>query len=186
MQLDNAQMFLRLVENSHTLCCFDIESTGLRCDYNSVLVVSIKPYGKKPITFTVRTPGNDKVLVGEAARELEKYDCWVSYFGKGFDVPMLQGRLLLHKLPLLNKRHHLDMYYHINAHTNTARKSQAHRCEWLDTPTKKMTVGAEKWNQILADYEGNKKLMIKRCESDTQGLEGLYDRTKHLVVNVTR
>ena len=187
MQLDNAQMFLRLVENSHTLCCFDIESTGLRCDYNSVLVVSIKPYHRKPITFTVSRPGRDKDIVNEAARELEKYDCWVSYYGKGFDFPMLQGRLLLHGLPPLQKRHHLDMYYHINAHTNTARKSQGHRISWLGTLEPKMTVGANEWNESIASFEGkNKSTMVARCESDTKGLEGLYDRTKHLVINVTR
>jgi len=186
MQLDNAQMFLRLVEESQTLCCFDIESTGLRCDYNSVLVVSIKPYHKKVITFTVGKPGQDEKLVNEAARELEKYDCWVTYYGKGFDFPMLQGRLLLHGLPPLQKRHHLDMYYHINAHTNTARKSQGHRISWLGTPEQKMTVSAQDWNAVLANPERGLEIMRRRCESDCKGLEGLYDRTKHLVINITR
>lgn len=187
MQLDNAQMFLRLVEKARTICTFDIESTGLRCDYNSVLVVSVKPYHKKPRTFFVNTSGDDKELVNAAARELEKFDCWISYYGKGFDFPMLQGRLLLHGLPPLQKRHHLDMYYHINAHTNTARKSQGHRISWLGTPEPKMSVSAQDWNESVIKFSGKvRDTMIARCESDVKGLEGLYDRTKHLVINVTR
>ena len=185
MQVDT-DVFLKMAEQTHSLCSFDLEATGLRCDYNSILVGSIKPYGKKPITFCVVKPGDDKQVVHRIARELEKYSIWVSYYGKGFDIPMIQGRLLLHGLPKLIKQPHLDMYFHMNSHVNTARKSQAHRCEWLDTPTQKMTVGAEKWNQIIAAYEENRALMRRRCESDTKGLEGLYNRTKHLVINVTR
>jgi len=55
VQLD-AQTFLRLVEDTNRLCCFDIEATGLHGDYNSVLVVSIKPYHKAPIVHTVERP----------------------------------------------------------------------------------------------------------------------------------
>ena len=42
MQLD-AQDFLRLVESNKSLGFVDIESTGFRGDYNSVLVVSVLP-----------------------------------------------------------------------------------------------------------------------------------------------
>lgn len=185
MQVDT-NAFLRLTEGAHTLCSFDLESTGLHCDYNSILVGSIKPYGKKPITFSVVKPGDDRQVAQQIARELEKYDVWVSYYGKMFDIPMVQGRLLLHDLPKLIKQPHLDMYFHMNAHVNTSRKSQAHRCEWLDTPTKKMTVSAEDWNRILSEYPEKRDIMIRRCESDTRGLEGLYDRTKHLVINIAR
>ena len=169
MQVDS-DVFLKMAEQTHSLCSFDLESTGLRCDYNSILVGSIKPYGKKPITFSVVKPGDDKQVAHRIARELEKYAVWVTYYGKGFDIPMLQGRLLLHSLSKLIKQPHLDMYFHMNSHVNTARKSQAHRCEWLSTPTQKMTVGAEKWNQIIADYGANREVMIKRCESDTKCL----------------
>ena len=47
----NVQNYLDLLEQTGQLCFFDIEATGLRGDYNSVLVASIKPYNKEPITY---------------------------------------------------------------------------------------------------------------------------------------
>ena len=64
MQLDT-QEFLTLAEQANKLCFWDIEATGLRGDYNSVLVCSIKPFKSKPITFVVKQPGNDQKLVRE-------------------------------------------------------------------------------------------------------------------------
>jgi len=41
------QDFLNLVEQTKKLVFIDIEAAGLRSDYSSVLVVSVKPYGRK-------------------------------------------------------------------------------------------------------------------------------------------
>lgn len=184
MQLD-AQTFLRLCEQTHQLAFVDIEATGLNGDYNSVLVVAIKPYRMRPLVMAVDKPGQDKALIQRAAEHLASYDCWVSYYGKGFDVPMLQSRLLFHGLPKLEKRHHVDLYYHLNAHVNTSRRSQAHRLEWLQVPEKKMTLAPGVWNDVLHSADGLEKLK-RRCASDVRGLEGLYKRTRHLIGEVTR
>jgi hypothetical protein len=40
----DAQDYLRLLEDANRIAFVDIEATGLRGDYNSTLVVSIKPY----------------------------------------------------------------------------------------------------------------------------------------------
>ncbi len=73
MQIE-AQDYIRLVESANTLCFFDIEATGLRGDYNSVLVASIKPYNSDPYSIVVKQPGNDQGVVREVKSELEKYD----------------------------------------------------------------------------------------------------------------
>lgn len=205
MQLD-ASTFLRLVEETHRLACFDIESTGLNGDYNSILVVAVKPYGRKPTVLAVDTPGDDKKLVQEAAELLSSFDCWVTYYGKGFDVPMIQSRLLYHGLPKLVKKPHVDMYFHLNAHVNTSRRSQGHRINWLsdappmagmaverglDKVEHKMTVPANVWNRVLAEG-GNSEdgsamwKLMERCGSDSKGLEWLLRRTQHLVLEIAR
>ncbi len=76
MQLD-AQEFLKLVEDSHQICSWDIESSGLKGDYNSILVCSIRPRGGKTKTFSVIRPGDDRTLCGQIRDELEKYVCTV-------------------------------------------------------------------------------------------------------------
>lgn len=185
LQIDS-QTFLPLAEKAGGVAIIDSEATGLKGDYNSLLVVTIKPYHQKPITLTATRQGDDKRLVKEARDLLHQFPVWVSYYGKGFDIPMLQSRLLHHGMKPLEKHLHIDMYYHMKAHTLTARRSQAHLLEWLGTPQQKMTLSPEVWNEVLANYEKGVKILCDRCESDTEGLEALYDRTKHLIVNVTR
>jgi DNA polymerase elongation subunit (family B) len=185
MQVD-AQDFLRLVEDTGQLAFFDIEATGLRGDYNSVLCVSVKPYGGKAETFSVKQAGNDQKVVREAKECLEQYDAICGYYSKGFDIPMLNTRLLRWSQDPIKKLFHIDMYYSLKYNLLTARRSQGHLLSWLGTPDQKMSVSAEKWNEVLADTTTNMPEMIKRCESDVAGLEGLYSRTKHLIREIKK
>lgn len=185
MQLD-AQRFLNMAEKAKSICFFDIEANGLNGDYNSVLVVSVKPYGAKPISLSVNQIGNDQKLVREAKELLEEFDCWVSYYGKGFDIPMLNTRLLKWGIHPIEKRHHVDMYYVLRFNTKTSRHSQAHLLSWLGTQEQKMTVSADVWNQMAANPRKYMPTMIKRCESDTVGLEALYRKSRHLIQEIQR
>lgn len=185
MQIE-AQDFLPIAEKAGEVCIVDSEATGTKGDYNSLLVVTVKPWHGKPITLSVDRPGDDRKLVKEARDLLHEFAVWVTYYGKGFDMPMLQSRLLRHNCKPLQKRHHIDMYWHLKAAALTARRSQAHLLEWLDTPQKKMTLSPELWNEVLKCPEKGLKILKARCESDCAGLEALYDRTKHLIVNITK
>lgn len=183
MRIDT-QTYLDLVEFSNSLAFVDIEATGVKGDYNSILVVSVKPYSCDPVSFSVKQPGNDQKVVREAKEFLEQFNCWVTYYGKGFDIPMLNTRLLKWKQLPIDPRHHIDMYYTLKSHILTGRRSQAHLLEWLETPQQKMTVSAEVWNRILHDTQKEMKTMIARCESDTEGLENLYRETRHLIRDI--
>jgi hypothetical protein len=186
MQLE-AQTFLDLVEKSNKICFWDIEATGLRGDYNSMLVSSIKPYTGRPTTFHINQPGNDKGVALATKKLLESYDCWCTYYGKGFDLKMLDTRLLKWGYPPVQRRHHVDLYFSLKSNLLTARKSQGHLLSWLGTPQQMMGVGADEWNQILFNPRGkHMDTMVARCESDCAGLEGLYKRTRHLLREIKR
>lgn len=185
MQLSPAEC-LPLMEETRKLCFLDIEATGLKADYNSILVASVKPWGASPRTLSVDVPGNDKRLVKELRDVLEEYLVWVTYYGKSFDIPMIRSRLLHHRMKDLVGRFHLDMYYMLKSHTLTARRSQAHLIEWLGTPAKKLTLSPEVWNTVLTHPKRGLATLRHRCEQDVRGLEGLYDRSKHLAKDITR
>lgn len=185
MQLD-AQTFLTLAERAGALAFVDIEATGLRGDYNSVLCVSIKPWGKGATSYVVEKPGNDQCVVLAAKEALDSFACWVTYYGKGFDVPMLNTRLLQAGSVPLAQRHHVDLYYVLKFNLLTARRSQGHLLLWAGTPEQKMGVSAEVWNKVLADPEKHMPTLRRRCESDVAGLQALYKKTRHLVREVTR
>lgn len=198
MQFD-PQTFLTLVEKTQTICSWDIEATGLRGDYNSILCISIRPYRGVVKTFAITKPGNDKKVVHDAREYLESFNCWIGYYSKGFDFPMINTRLLKWGLKPLERKPHIDMYYTLKSNLLTARRSQAHLLDWLridetgestdrdnrDT-VHKMSVSADEWNRVLADPVRGMRTMVKRCESDTLGLQSLYMRTKHLIKDITR
>lgn len=185
MQLD-AQTFLQLAEKAHEIVFVDLESTGLRGDYNSILCVSIKPWERRVITFAVEKPGDDVSVVLAAKHALDAAACWVTYYGKGFDIPMLNTRLLQAGSSPLGQRHHVDLYYVLKFNLLTARRSQGHLLSWLNTPEQKMGVSADVWNKIIANPTAYMPTMKKRCESDVAGLQGLYKKTKHLIREIQR
>lgn len=185
MQID-AQDFLRLTEKAKTLAIIDTESTGFKGDYDSLLVASVAPYGQKAVSFTVAQPGNDKRLVRELKAYMESFDAWVTYYGKGHDIPFINTRLLRWGLKPVEKRPHVDLYYTLKYNINTSRRSQGHLLSWLELPEQKMGVSATVWERILYQFDKEIGTMTKRCESDVKGLETLYNRTKHLVMDIKR
>jgi uncharacterized protein YprB with RNaseH-like and TPR domain len=193
MQLDT-QDFLRLTEHANTLAFVDIEATGLRGDYNSALVVSIKPFNSDPYSLVVERPGRDQKLVREAKRELERYDAWVTYYGKGYDIPFLNTRVLRWNSLPIDSRPHLDLYFSLKPKLLLARRGQGHINRFLskkigvdlfNKPEGKMDMAPEEWNEVISDQKAMKR-MVARCESDVRGLQGMYEQTKHLVKEIKR
>jgi uncharacterized protein YprB with RNaseH-like and TPR domain len=185
LNLDTAT-FLRLAESANKIAFFDSEVVGgLKADYGHLLVFSVKPINGKVTTFTCAAPGDDRKLAKDARNELEKYSLLVSCYGRGFDVPFLNTRLLRHHLRPLEKRHHLDLYFLLRYQTLTSRRSQGHFCSFLGTDQQKLGIPPQTWGEFMVNPERNLKLMTKRCETDVIGLQQLFQRTRHLISNIT-
>lgn len=184
MQLD-AQTFLPIAERANALAFVDIEAANLNADFGTIVTVSVKPYKGKPWTVYCR-PGKDKKLVKEVAAEMSKYPVWCTFYGKLFDIPFINSRLLVNNLPPLPKHHHIDLYWVVKSRTHLSRRNQGHILSWLGTTEEKMGVSPNVWANLAADYNKNIKTLVKRCESDVIGLEAMYDRTKHLIGEITR
>jgi hypothetical protein len=183
MQID-AQTFLPIAERANALAFVDIEASNLKADFGTVVVVSIKPYGKEPVTFSTG-PGRDKGLLQDVQKEMSKYPVWVTFYGKMFDIPFLNSRALVNGLPPLPKYHHIDLYWVIKLQTALSRRNQAHLLEWLEAPSKKMSVSPNVWAELPVRKDALPKL-VERCESDVIGLEAMYEKTKHLIREITR
>jgi uncharacterized protein YprB with RNaseH-like and TPR domain len=176
------QHYLDLIERDpNGIVFWDLETTGLKGDYNSIICASLKPYGKKPFSFTVKQVGNDQKLVRELGDALEEYHVWATYYGKGFDVLMANTRRLKWGLNPIQSRHHLDFYYILKAHTLTGRRSMAAMASFLGTKEQKMSVGQEVWSEIAFKLDEHLPTMIKRCESDCAVLEDVYRKSRHLI-----
>ena len=184
MQID-PQDYLDIIERSGDLVFFDIESTGFKADYDSALCISFKEYGKKPFTLSVKQVGNDQKLIREAKEVLESYSCWVTYYGKGFDVPFLNTRLMKWGQMPVEARHHLDLYFTLKPKTSMSRKGLGAFARFLKVDTPKIDVDQNVWSEISFKME-HMKLMTERCEGDCITLEQLYDKTRHVVREIKR
>ena len=191
MQLE-AKDFLRIVEKGGKLAFFDTETGGFQADYNKMYVGAIKMYGQEAKVYAIGENACDKGLVKTLKDELEKADAWVTYYGKGFDIPMLNTRLTRWGIPPADLRPHIDMFYQLKYKLKTGRKSQAHLLEFLqDTMTimgvpqeEKMTVSPNIWADLWTHFDRNIRILKKRCISDVVGLETLYNVTKHLIRDI--
>jgi len=180
-----AQDYLKLVQKCNSVLFFDIESTGLNGDYDSTLVTSFqKYYDKAPYSYFVINVGNDVQALLQAKAELEAADLWVSYYGKGFDIPFLNTRLLKHGFAPIQKKPHLDFYYTLSANLKTSRRSLAHIARWLELEEQKMDVPPTAWSNIVNEYDKYMPLMINRCESDVRLLLEVYAKCAHLVKEI--
>lgn len=193
MQLE-AQEFLRIVEDGGNLMFWDTESQGRDGDYGRMYVVSAKSYGRETQTLSIGKNACDKGLVREAKELLDTADAWVTFYGKGHDVPLMNTRLLRWGYQPLLYKPHIDMYFQIKYKIKTGSKSQAHLLEFLqDTMTlmgvpkqQKMTVSPNVWSDLFTNFNRNIKILRERCASDAEGLESLYQVTKHLIRDIRR
>lgn len=187
MQIDT-QTYLDLLESSNPsrLVFWDIEATGLRGDYNSILCASFKPYNKKPFSVKVSKVGIDHELVLTIKEILEEYDCWVSYYGKGFDFPMVTTRLMKWGEEPIQSRHHIDLYFTLKYHMLMARKSMGQMAGFLGTKEQKMGVSPSVWSEMSFNMKEHMPKMISRCESDVAVLEDVYKKTRCLIKDIKK
>ena len=183
----DTQKYLEYLEKTNSICFWDIESTGLRGDYGTILVATVRPFNGRPTTFRVEQVGNDQRLARELSSHLSSFDCWVTYYGKGFDKPMVNTRLLRWNREPLEARHHIDLYFTLKANTLMSRRSMAQYAGLLELHDQKMGVSPNVWTDILGQPRGQAmRTMVQRCESDTEVLKQLYEKTKHLIKEIKR
>lgn len=183
----DTQTYLDYLEATNNICFWDIESTGLKGDYGTVLVASVRPFNGDATTFRVQAIGNDQRLLRELGEYLDSFDCWVTYYGKGFDKPMVNTRLLRWNRDPLPAKHHIDLYYTLKANTVMSRRSMAQYAGLLDLHDQKMGVSPNVWTDILSAPRGQAmETMVERCESDTEVLKQLYQKTRHIIKEIKR
>lgn len=193
MQLD-AQEYLDVVEKGGELVMYDCESSNLQADYGKLVVGSIKPFGKKAELYSIGDNFSDKGLAKAIKERLEAADAWVTFYGKGFDLPFINTRLIRWGYFPVEKRPHIDMYYILKHNTLAGRRSQAHMLEFLEDTMEiigikkqaKMTVSPNVWADLFANFHKNINILRDRCESDTEGLEALYRVARHLIRDIKR
>lgn len=175
---------------------FDIESTNLKANFGSILCVGYKFVGQRSTHVPsildyhdicnhcdrIEDPENDRELLKEFSRVYNSADIVVSWYGKGFDVPFIQTRLLFHKLPPLSPVPHVDgcrdiAQKYLKLHSNRLGAVQ----EFLDLPNAKTPLASKEWNLARAGKKRGLKYVIEHCKQDVLVLEEAYLKLRNLM-----
>lgn len=180
---------------------FDIETTSLRSDQGFMLCVGIKPLGEpgRIIGLADMPLPRDPLIIDRnlavaVAKELHKYDIWITQNGKMFDVPYLNDRLIIGRRPILDKHWHIDIMYYSRAGMSRLSSSK------LDWVSRVLNVGARKtpldlkvWK--LAEREAigkfrdgrrNYDKVVHHCLRDLDVTEAVFERVKPKIRSISR
>ncbi len=169
---------------------WDIESTGLKGDFATILCIGYKWFGEKkvsvisitdyPETFK-KDPGDDSRLMKDFMKVYNQADMTVTYYGTGFDRKMMYTKLLEHNLPIPANIPMVDLFWTVKGNTTLSRKSLATVSEFLKLKTHKTLVLGRVWKKAMSGHGPSIKYIIEHCIADVKVLEETYVRLRPLV-----
>ena len=130
---------------------------------------------------------DDKDLVHTIASALSEYDVWVTWNGKLFDVPVLNGRLRYHGLQPLPLVKHIDaMYYATGNSMRIGRRSLQSVSEYFDVPNRKTPLSVRIWDKAMAGDTKAYALIKEHCDADVLVTRDVFNVLKTQVANIHR
>jgi uncharacterized protein YprB with RNaseH-like and TPR domain len=109
----------------------DIETTQFNAAYGYMLSWAIKDRDSGEILSDGITRKDiasghfDRRIVKSLLKAMEEFDCVVTYYGTGFDIPFIRTRAYTHQLGFFNMGQikHIDLYYIVKSKLKLQRSS---------------------------------------------------------------
>ena len=174
------------------ISAWDLETSSLNGSFGMILCACVGDVGSKdPVElFSIRDykrkgknifDAERRMLIDLSARLLDS-DAWLTWYGRRFDAPMLQTRLLYHRLPVMPTNHpHIDGWYtarfKMKLHSNRLASAQ----DFLGVKHKKTSIDAESWILALSGDDKAFGTIEDHCVLDIHVLREVYDVIKPLV-----
>ena len=179
------------------LLCWDIESSDLTADFGKIFCICYKWLGE-PKVHTISVFDYNKLQKGggwkggilsdmEVVRDFAKVmntaELQVTWYGKRFDYPMLQTRLLKYGLKPCANVAHIDGY-DIARHRIRLKSNRLQRlCDFLGLEDK-TALKPQVWVDAITGHIPSLKYIIRHCKQDVKVLEDVYKKIRHLSVNL--
>jgi uncharacterized protein YprB with RNaseH-like and TPR domain len=176
---------------------FDIETTGFKPELQRIVCAVILSYPsmeynvfrldeiKDKVDFT-----DDRELCLRVRDCLEQHHLIVTWYGKGFDVPFLNTRLVQNGERKLRNHLHLDpYYYHKGWHGVKPRRASLEAVgEFYGLDERKMQVDTTIWAKVVIGDKEAMDTIVERCKSDALMTAGVTEKAfeADLVKNITR
>lgn len=182
----NRRWILSLCERSGSLATLDIEATNLAASFGRILVIAVKPYGKKPVSFVAKTLKDERRMLEDAVPFINSFECTVGHFSTYYDIPFIASRLTYHKLSPkleLQLRFHVDTWKVARFNLKMHKNHLATLCRSFHLTEEKDDMSPDDWIKIQENFDAHIGKMRKYCEQDTRSTEALYKHIRHLAGN---
>lgn len=130
---------------------------------------------------------DDRALVAAYKAALEEYDILVSWNGKLFDIPVLNGRLIFHGMEPVRVHMHVDlMYYASGQFARIGRRSLQSVSEYFAVENRKTPLSVRIWDRAMSGSEEDYALIAEHCDADVLVLRDVFQVLKRNVRNIHR
>lgn len=168
---------------------WDLESTHLKSDFGTCLCIgwswldSHKVHCPKISDYKSfkKDATDDRGLIKDFREVLAEADIQVTYFGKGFDYPYLQGKCMEYRLGPMPLIPHVDLFFAVKSSFRITRKSLENTSRYLGLTAQKTPVLGSVWKRAMTGHEPSIHYIVKHCKADVELLKELYGVIRPLV-----
>lgn len=169
---------------------YDCEASGLNSDNSTLLCGVVRELGGKEKVFVNKKLGkdgiNDKEIVKAIRDELNTADLVITFYGLGYDMRLLNTKLLGYGEKMADKKLHIDLYRVAKGVFNTSRRNLDTIARFLKVPSEKTKISWDVWRE--AAINGDKKALaeiVHHCRMDVRVTEQVFIRLKGLLKSVS-
>ncbi len=171
---------------------WDIEATNLSANFGTVLCIGYKWLGEdKTHMISVRDfktrfkkdPTDDYMVLKEFAKVANEADVWVYHYGRRFDKPYVNTKLLMHGLPTLLDVQDIDTWWYArhklklnNNRLDTVQKA-------FNLPDSKTPLDGPLWRRAGAGHVPSLRKVEEHCHYDVLCLEEAYLTLRPVIHN---
>lgn len=176
---------------------FDLECSNLNADFGIILAGCMltwtekKPKRSDVIVYRIddyksyeTRKWDDRQLVKDIRDELDDADILVSWNGRRFDIPFLNGRLMAWNEKTLKPHKHCDIMYQSRYKMKLHSSRLAAVQSFLGLEDEKTEMKPKMWMKAVTGDKQSMNYIIDHCIRDVLVLNEAYEKLKHFVTNV--
>lgn len=156
----------------------DIESTGLKGNWDFALCYSLKELGggisgRHLTPKEIRTYKFDKKLIDELIKDVKKYDRIITYYGSRFDIPFIKTRAEKWGLdfPAYRDLWQTDTYDLAKRNLLLHSTRLQHVCSLMGIPSKQHPLDPDLWQRAQSGDVPSLETVKTHCDEDVIALE---------------
>ncbi len=164
----------------------DIETTSLEADAGTLVSAGLMSDVGRGEYLEAKRTSDEKPLLLQLLKRLERYDVMVTWNGRSFDIPFLTTRLMKHDLdprPILRKSH-IDLADVVKSRLRLTFTYLDHVCDFFQIDRKKGPMGLDVPHLYVRALEGDSKALLsirEHCLDDLRATRQVFLRLKPLV-----